>query len=69
MASKHSLLPNSKKLLDGMKGSGIHTLEGIDFSKPKKYIKEVVEFLQTVTIVNELNLQGGMTTLNGNDAK
>ena len=40
----------------------------MDFSKPDKYLKEVIEFLRDVTIANDLNFQKTFKTISGNEA-
>lgn len=37
----------------------------MDFSKPERYLKEIVDFLQTITIVNDSNLFKNYKTISG----
>ena len=43
-------------------------LDQVDFSKPERYIREILDFLQTVTISSDLNFQKTYKTLSGSDA-
>jgi hypothetical protein len=44
-------------------------LDQVDFSKPERYIREILDFLQTVTISSDLNFQKTYKTLSGSDAQ
>ena len=41
------------------------TLEHVDFSKPERYVREILDFLQSVTITNDLNTTKTYKTLSG----
>lgn len=45
------------------------SLDQMDFSKPEKYVREILDFLQSVTITNDLNTQKSYKTLSGSDAQ
>lgn len=34
---------------------GYVTLESVDFSKPERHVREILDFLTSVTITNDLN--------------
>ena len=40
-------------------------LEHVDFSKPERYVREILDFLQSVTITNDLNTTKTYKTLSG----
>ena len=44
-------------------------LDKIDFSKPEKYLREIYDFLNTVTILNLAELMKKKNTLNQKDAQ
>jgi hypothetical protein len=41
------------------------SLEHVDFSKPERYVREILDFLQSVTITNDLNTTKTYKTLSG----
>jgi len=44
-------------------------LDKIDFSKPERYLREIYEFLNSVTILNLADLMKKKNTLNQKDAQ
>ena len=44
-------------------------LDHMDFQKPEKYLREICEFLQNVTIVNNINLSKNYKAITGNEAQ
>lgn len=45
------------------------SLDQVDFSKPEKFVHQIHEFLQSVTITVDLNTQKQHKTLSGADAQ
>ena len=71
MRGKLSIVPGqvpSTNSLVKSKTDKSNTLEGMDFSKPERYLREILEFLQQVTIINDINPQRLCKSFSGADA-
>ena len=74
IGSKLSLMPGSQPINRQTVGPGaygmhkIPTLQQMEFSKPESYIREIIDFLNQVTIANDVFAQKIPKTLSGSDA-
>ena len=77
IGQKVSMMPGSQPVRqtiapmhqrEGRQHQGLGGIDAVDFSKPERFVREILDFLQKVTITSDINCQKAYKNLSGADA-